>query len=53
MAEKSIRHLPVVGASGTVEGMLSLRHLLGHKIENLEETLDSVAAYVSADGIGG
>ena len=53
MAEKHIRHLPVVGASGNVEGMLSMRHLLGQKVENLEETLDSLAAYISADGIGG
>ena len=53
MTQERIRHLPVVGASGNVEGMLSLRHLLGQKVENLEETLDSLAAYVSADGIGG
>ncbi len=53
MAKKRIRHLPVVGESGKVEGMLSLRHLLGQKAENLEQNLDSLVAHVSADGIGG
>ena len=53
MVRKHIRHLPVVGASGRVEGMLSLRHLLGQKVERLEGNLDSLAAYISADGIGG
>jgi CBS domain-containing protein len=53
MSEKNIRHLPIVGPSGKVEGMLSLRHLLGQKVEHLEGNLDSLAAYISADGIGG
>ena len=53
MAKKRIRHLPVVGESGKVEGILSLRHLLGQKAENLEQNLDSLAAHISADGIGG
>jgi len=53
MAKRRVRHLPVVGSSGRIEGMLSIRHLLREKAENLEGDLDSLVAYHSADGIGG
>ena len=53
MAEQHIRHLPVVDGSGQVEGMLSIRHLLRDKVEHLTQELDSLEAYLTADGIGG
>ncbi len=53
MLSKRIRHLPILGKSQKVEGMLSLTHLLAAKSERLELELDSLLAYVSADGIGG
>ena len=53
MWERHVRHLPVVGDSGQVEGVVSIRHLLHDKVENLTQELDSLEAYFSADGIGG
>jgi CBS domain-containing protein len=53
MWERHFRHLPVVDKEGKVEGMLSMRHLLHTKIENLTQELDSLEAYITADGIGG
>jgi CBS domain-containing protein len=52
MSERHIRHLPVL-SDGKVEGVISIRHLLQHKVENLTNELDSLEAYISADGIGG
>ena len=53
MLSRRIRHLPIVDSSGRVDGMLSIRHLLSDQVENLEIELDSLAAYLCADGIGG
>jgi signal-transduction protein with cAMP-binding, CBS, and nucleotidyltransferase domain len=53
MAEQHIRHLPVVDGLGQAEGMLSIRHLLRDKVEHLTQELDSLEAYLTADGIGG
>ena len=53
MWDHHVRHLPVVGDSGQVEGVVSIRHLLHDKLENLTQELDSLEAYFSADGIGG
>ena len=53
MVERHIRHLPVVGASGKIDGVLSIRHLLLKQVQHLEGELDSLTAYISADGIGG
>ena len=53
MGERHIRHLPVVNGEGQVEGMLSIRHLLLDKVEHLTQELDSLEAYLAADGIGG
>ncbi len=52
MSERHIRHLPVL-SNGKVEGVISIRHLLQRKVENLTNELDSLEAYMSADGIGG
>ena len=53
MQEKHIRHLPLVNDTGDVEGMISIRHLLTEKVAHLTQELDSLEAYISADGIGG
>ena len=53
MQEKHIRHLPLVNDTGDVEGMISIPHLLTEKMEHLTQELDSLEAYISADGIGG
>lgn len=53
MQEKHIRHLALVNSEGKVEGMISIRHLLTEQIEHLTQELDSLEAYISADGIGG
>ncbi len=53
MQDKHIRHLPLVNDTGDVEGMISIRHLLSEKVENLTQTLDSMEAFITADGIGG
>ena len=53
MVERHIRHLPVVGASGKIDGVLSIRHLLFEQTQDLEGRLDSLTAYILADGIGG
>ena len=53
MWDRHVRHLPVVGDSGQVEGVVSIRHLLHEKVESLTQELDSLEAYFSADGIGG
>ena len=53
MWEKHIRHLPVVDSEGRVEAMVSIRHLLHDKVEHLTQELDSLEAFITADGIGG
>jgi CBS domain-containing protein len=53
MWERHFRHLPVVDGEGRVEAMVSIRHLLHVKVENLTQELDSLEAYITADGIGG
>ena len=53
MQENHIRHLPLVNDDGDVVGIISMRHLLKEKVDNLTQALDSLEAYISADGIGG
>ena len=53
MSDRHFRHLPVVDSDGKVEAMISIRHLLHLKVENLTQELDSLEAYITADGIGG
>jgi CBS domain-containing protein len=53
MVERHIRHLPVVDGDGKVLGMLSIRHLMQEEIEDLEKSVDSLQAYMGADGVGG
>jgi CBS domain-containing protein len=53
MLDRHFRHLPIVDRDRRVLGMLSLRHLLRHRIDELAQQLDSVVGYLGADGIGG
>ncbi len=53
MVEQHVRHLPIIDGSGRILGMLSIRHLLQHRVENLSHELEAVDAYLTADGIGG
>jgi CBS domain-containing protein len=53
MVERHIRHLPVVDEQGRVLGMLSVRNVLQHHVEDLSDQLDSITNYLAADGIGG
>ena len=53
MWNRHIRHLPVVDSEGRVEAMVSIRHLLHDKVEHLTQELDSLEAFLTADGIGG
>ncbi len=53
MLERHIRHLPVLGADGQLQGMLSIRNLLEHMVEDLQRELHSLDQYLSNDGPGG
>jgi CBS domain-containing protein len=53
MVERHFRHLPVVDNDGKLLGMLSIRHLLEWRIEDLGRELESLEQYVSNDAPGG
>jgi len=53
MIDRHIRHLPVIDANGKLVGMLSLRKLLQHRVEELSAQLESLHAYISEDALGG
>ncbi len=53
MIEQHIRHLPITDSNGRILGMLSIRHLLQRRVEDLSHELEAVDAYLTADGIGG
>lgn len=53
MWDRHIRHLPIVDAEGKIEAMVSIRHLLHDKVEQLAQELDSLEAFITADGPGG
>lgn len=53
MVSRHIRHLPIVDAEGKIAGLLALRRLLQHHVEELVDQLHSLEAYISADGPGG
>jgi CBS domain-containing protein len=53
MVERHYRHLPVVDDHGKLLGMLSIRHLLQARVDDLTQELDSLEQYVSNDGPGG
>jgi CBS domain-containing protein len=53
MIDRHIRHLPVVDENGALIGMLSLRKLLQHRVDELSVQLESLHAFISADALGG
>ena len=53
MVEKHIRHLPIVDQEDNLVGLLSIRNLLQHHVDDLSDQLNSIEAYFSADGPGG
>jgi CBS domain-containing protein len=53
MVEHDYTYLPIVDENGTLAGMLSLRGLLDHRIDDLASQLDSVTRYFTVNGIGG
>jgi len=53
MVERHVRHLPIVDALGGLAGMLSIRNLLEHRVDELARELHSLDQYLSNDGPGG
>ena len=53
MVERHVRHLPIVNSSGQLTGMLSIRNLLEHRVDELARQLHSLDQYLSNDGPGG
>lgn len=53
MVSQHIRHLPILDGQGKVAGLLSVRNLLQHHVEDLVDQLQSLEAYIAADGPGG
>ena len=53
MVERHVRHLPIVAAGGELRGMLSIRNLLEHRVDELARELQSLDQYLSNDGPGG
>jgi CBS domain-containing protein len=53
MVERHVRHLPIVGQDGQLKGMLSIRNLLEHRVDELARELHSLDQYLSNDGPGG
>jgi len=53
MIARHFRHLPIVDEAGRVLGVLSIRNILQNRVEELEDSINSITAYYSADGAGG
>ena len=53
MLKERFRHLPVCDEAGHPVAMLSQRDLLSHQISRLRGEVDSLEAYLLADGPGG
>lgn len=53
MLDRHLRHLPIVGADGKLLGMVSIRNLLEHMVEDLSHELHSLDQYLLNDGPGG
>jgi CBS domain-containing protein len=53
MWDRHIRHLPVVGEDGRVEGIVEIRNLFHETFEDMVQQLDSLESYIATDGIGG
>jgi len=53
MVERHVRHLPIVAKDGRLQGMLSIRNLLEHRVDELARELHSLDQYLLNDGPGG
>lgn len=53
MDSNHLRHLPIVDDEGRIRGMLSIRHVLHKMVEDLDQELQALDSYMSADGMGG
>jgi CBS domain-containing protein len=53
MVERHVRHLPIINTQGALTGMLSIRNLLEHRVDELARELHSLDQYLSNDGPGG
>jgi CBS domain-containing protein len=53
MHEGRFRHLPLLDRAGRLIGMLSVRDLLRHRINELDLKNADLTAFISADGPGG
>jgi CBS domain-containing protein len=53
MHKGGFRHLPLVDERGAVIGMLSVRDILRHRIEELDQKNADLMGYLSIDGPGG
>ena len=53
MHRGGFRHLPLVDSAGKVIGMLSVRDLLRHRIEELDQKNADLMGFLSIDGPGG
>jgi len=53
MVERHVRHLPIIGAGGQLKGILSVRNLLEHRVDELARELHSLDQYLANDGPGG
>lgn len=53
MLQQHIRHLPIVDDNGRAQGIVGMRDLLEDKVRELNQQLDSLESYITADGIGG
>ena len=53
MVDRHMRHLAIVSKDGELLGMLSIRNLLEHLVEDLQRELHSLDQYISNDGPGG
>ncbi len=53
MVERHVRHLPIVNSNGDLTGMLSVRNLLEHRVDELARELHSLDQYLLNDGPGG
>jgi CBS domain-containing protein len=53
MLERHLRHLPILGSDGRLLGMLSIRNLLEHQLEDVKRELHSLDQYLLNDGPGG
>ncbi len=53
MVANHVRHLPILGRQGSLTGLISIRNLLQHHVEELADQLNSLESYFLADGPGG